>query len=215
MARSIIGSLAAITDNGAQGQSLAQGEGRRNAPEDRVARVTGQVSPADPRIVLRTTLSRPQGQTPPPGGNTPPPGGNTPPPGGNTPPPGGNTPPPGGNTPPPGGQTPPPNQGTAGSPAIALKLKFVHQEELKTLTLDYSSSEAVQRTYAPQGFFGLMLADLEDKDSYFVEVDLDDKFFRVFDVTLDAPVDFGRIGLNAAHMGRNARVDIWAMGEAP
>jgi hypothetical protein len=146
-------------------------------------------------VLLRATLSRPQSQTPPPGGNTPPPGGQTPPPGG--------------QTPPPGGQTPPPTKGTEGSPAIALKLKFVHQEELKTLTLDYSSSEAVQRAYAPQGFFGLMLEDLEDKDSYFVEVDLDSPFFRVFDVTLDAPIDFSRIGLTAAHMA----LDYGAPGE--
>jgi hypothetical protein len=216
VARAIIGSLAQIVDNGAQGQTVAEAANRRNEAIDRVARVTGQVSADAPRVILRTTLSRAQSQTPPPGGQTPPPGGQTPPPGGQTPPPGGQTPPPGGQTPPPGGQTPPPggqtpppggqtpppnpNQGTAGSPAIALKLKFVHQEELKTLTLEYSSSEAVQRLYAPQGFFGLMLKDLEDKDSYFVEVDLDDKFFRVFDVTLDAPVDFSRIGLTAAHL---------------
>src|SRR5262245_39443916 len=93
----------------------------------------------------------------------------------------------------------PTNQESPGSPAIALIRKFVHQEELKTLTFTYNSSEAVQRTYAPQGFFGLLLKDLE-KDKYFIKVDLDNEFFRVFTVTMDAPFDFGKIGLTSAQL---------------
>jgi hypothetical protein len=149
------------------------------------------------------------GGTPPPtggSGNTPPPtggSGGTPPPtggSGNTPPPTGGS----GGTPPPtggSGNTPPPtgSSGTAGNPAISFKLKFIQQEELKTLTLQYSSAEAVQRTYAPQGFFGLLVADLE-KNKHFVEVDLDNEFFRVFTVTMDAPIDFSRIGLTSAQL---------------
>lgn len=87
----------------------------------------------------------------------------------------------------------------SGMPVAALKLKFIHQEELKTLTLEYKTSAATQRTYAPQGFFGLLLADL-DKSNHFVEVDLDDPFFRVFSVTVDAPIDYARIGLKSAHV---------------
>ncbi|MCY7277869.1 MAG: hypothetical protein LH702_30065, partial [Phormidesmis sp. CAN_BIN44] len=89
---------------------------------------------------------------------------------------------------------------TAGDPAIALKLKFIHQDEQKTVTLQYNRSEAVQRTYAPQGLIGLLLNDLEDKRKHFVEVDLDDPFFRVFAVTVDAPIDFERIGLLSAQV---------------
>ena len=90
--------------------------------------------------------------------------------------------------------------GGGGFPAaVALKLKFIKQEELKKVTLQYSSSEATQRTYAPQGFFGLLVSDL-DRGHHFVEVDLDDPFFRVFQVLMEAPVDFPAIGLNSAHL---------------
>jgi len=88
----------------------------------------------------------------------------------------------------------------AGDPAIALKLKFIHQEEQKTVTLQYNRSEAVQRTYAPQGLIGLLLNDLADKRKHFVEVDLDDPFFRVFAVQLDGSIDFQRIGLKSAQV---------------
>ncbi len=79
---------------------------------------------------------------------------------------------------------------------VSFKLKYVKQEELKTLTLQYNVQEATQRTYAPQGFFGLLLADLS-KSNHFVEVDLDDPFFRVFTVSAEAPIDFSRIGLQS------------------
>lgn len=92
-----------------------------------------------------------------------------------------------------------PASSASGLPTVALKLKFVRQEELKTLTLEYNSTEATQRTYAPQGFFGLLVADL-DRDRHFVEVDLDDPFFRAFMVTADAPIDFRAIGLTSAHI---------------
>jgi hypothetical protein len=38
------------------------------------------------------------------------------------------------------------------------------------------------------------------QDRHFLEVDLDDPFFRTFAVTLDAPIDFDKIGLNSAHV---------------
>ena len=82
------------------------------------------------------------------------------------------------------------------TPVVSFKLKFIKQEELKTLTLQYNVQEATQRTYAPQGFFGLLLADLT-KENHFVEIDLDDPFFRVFSVSAEAPVDFTRIGLQS------------------
>jgi hypothetical protein len=66
------------------------------------------------------------------------------------------------------------------------------------MTFDYNRSEAVQRTYAPQGFFGLLLADLQDRAKHFFEVDLDDPFFRVFTVVIDAPIDFARLGMTSA-----------------
>ncbi|MBD2864935.1 hypothetical protein [Paenibacillus oceani] len=93
--------------------------------------------------------------------------------------------------------------GGIGSPAlVSFKLRFVHQEERKHIKLVYDRSEATQRTYAPQGFFGLLVADLE-RGKHFVEVDLDDPFFRVFTIQAETLIDFDRIGLNSAHLSLN------------
>jgi hypothetical protein len=88
-----------------------------------------------------------------------------------------------------------------GMPVVSFKFRGIRQEERKTITLEYNRSEAVQRSYAPQGFVGLLAADLDLKTGgHFVEVDLDDPFFREFEVTASAPIDFARIGLNAAEV---------------
>lgn len=82
---------------------------------------------------------------------------------------------------------------------VSFRLKFIRQEELKRLMLRYSRSEAVQRVYAPQGFFGLLMQDLSRK-GHMIEVDLDDPFFREYLVTVEAPFDLKRIGLTSAHI---------------
>lgn len=89
--------------------------------------------------------------------------------------------------------------GTSSPFGVSFKLRAVHQEERKTIKVVYDRSEAVQRTYAPQGFFGLLVADLA-RDRHFVEVDLDDPFFRAFAVSVEAPFDFERIGLTSAQV---------------
>lgn len=100
-------------------------------------------------------------------------------------------------TTPPGGLSQPPS---AGTPAlVSFKLRIVHQEERKTVKVTYDRSEATQRTYAPQGFFGVLVADL-DRSKHFVEVDLDDPFFRVFKVQVDPPTDYAAIGLRTAQV---------------
>lgn len=85
------------------------------------------------------------------------------------------------------------------SALVSLQLKYIHQEELKRLTLRYSRAEAVQRTYAPQGFFGLLAQDLA-QSGHFFEIDLDDEFFRQFVVSIESPFDRARIGLASAHV---------------
>lgn len=98
---------------------------------------------------------------------------------------------------------PQPSSGGSGSgtPVVAsLKLKFVRQEERKILTFRYNRAEAVRRTYAPQGFFGLLLKDQGDKSKYFKEIDLDDPFFREFKVEASIPIAFARIGLSSAQV---------------
>ncbi|MGV9868065.1 hypothetical protein [Rhodococcus koreensis] len=99
---------------------------------------------------------------------------------------------------PPAGISSPPAGG--GAPAlVSFKLRVVHQEERKQIKVVYDRSEATQRTYAPQGFFGLMVADL-DRSKHFVDVDLDDPFFRVFSVSVEPPLDSASIGLRSTHV---------------
>jgi hypothetical protein len=82
---------------------------------------------------------------------------------------------------------------------VALRLKFVSQDELKTVEVDYSRMDAVQRVYAPQGYFGLMLNQI-DQSKHFLQVDGTDPFFNQFAVTVNPPHDFTGIGLLAAHV---------------
>jgi hypothetical protein len=89
------------------------------------------------------------------------------------------------------------NMGSPSTPQVALRLKFIHQDELKTQTLEYRISEATQRTYAPIGFIGLLASDL-DLGRHFREIDLDDPFYREFTVTVQAPIDYARLGLTSA-----------------
>lgn len=87
-----------------------------------------------------------------------------------------------------------------GSPVlVSFKLRAVRQEERKRVKLVYDRSEATQRTYAPQGFFGVLTAGL-NRERHFVEVDLDDPFFRVFQIIVDPPDDFAGIGLRSAQV---------------
>ncbi len=168
----IIGSLASASRAVASGQTEAQTANRTGDATDRVARIKGKTAIGSPHVTIQATISRlsPDKKDDVKPGD-----------------PGKTDPGKKDNTP----------SGTSGDPAISLKIKFIKQEELKTVTLTYHSTEAVQRTYAPQGFFGLLLGD---QDRHFLEVDLDDPFFRTFAVTLDAPIDFDKIGLNSAHV---------------
>jgi hypothetical protein len=88
---------------------------------------------------------------------------------------------------------------SAASPfGVSLQLKYVSQEELKTVEIEYNRMDAVQRTYAPQGYFGLAPQGL-DKSKHFLKVDGTDPFFTRFVVTCNPPKDFAGIGLLTAH----------------
>jgi len=200
VAKGILRGIATVTGGGtATGQDEAKSAGRIGNPDDRAANIHGTTKAGSPGGVIRARLSRAADVVPTPNPK-PPPQPNPTPTDKATPPPTDKA------TPPPTDKaTPPPtpnggNEAIPGAPQVALKLRFIHQEEQKTLTFEYHRAEATQRTYAPQGFFGLMLEDLADTDKHFVEVDLDDPFFRVFSVTIDAPIDFQRIGLVSAHV---------------
>ncbi len=96
----------------------------------------------------------------------------------------------------PAGTTTTPTTPTDGKPAlVSFRLKFVRQEERKTLEVVYDRKKAVKQQHNPQGFIGLLLNELPDKSKHFVEIDLDDPFFRVLGVHIATPADFARIGL--------------------
>jgi hypothetical protein len=89
---------------------------------------------------------------------------------------------------------------SAASPfGVSLRLKYVSQDELKTVEIEFNEMSAVQRTYAPQGYFGLLLAGI-DQSKHFLKVDGTDPFFNQFAVTINPPRDFGGIGLSSAHV---------------
>lgn len=77
----------------------------------------------------------------------------------------------------------------------AFKLKAIRQEEHRVALFEYSRAEAQQRSYAPQGFIGLLTADLE-RTKHFIEIDLDDPFYRTIPIEAKAPFDFAGIGLS-------------------
>ncbi|MDD4777176.1 MAG: hypothetical protein PHV53_02690 [Fermentimonas sp.] len=85
---------------------------------------------------------------------------------------------------------------------VSFKLKMIKQIEEKTLTFKFTRAEAVQRTYSPQGFFGLFAEDL-NKEGHFFQVDGDDPFFREFRVSVESPFDKEKIDLASAHVQMN------------
>jgi hypothetical protein len=90
--------------------------------------------------------------------------------------------------------------GSAASPfGVTLQLKIVHQDEQKVVTYEYNRMDAVQRTYGPQGYFGLMLGSI-DKSKHFLQVDGTDPFFHKFSVVLTPMHDFASIGLQTVHV---------------
>lgn len=208
VATGVIGNLAQVRSSAATGFQEAQAAGRQSTPgdtpggvpnPDRVVRIRGNV--AGGTATIRARLSRPGVPATPAPTPAPTPGPTPSPTPGPTPSPTpGPTPAPTGTpTPRPTG-TPRPQTPIAGDPSVALKLRFVKQEELKTLTFVYNRQDAIQRTYAPQGFFGLLLQDLAEPDKVFVEVDLDDPFFRQMSIDASMPIDMERIGLASAQV---------------
>lgn len=88
----------------------------------------------------------------------------------------------------------------SGKPQVSLKLNFVRKELRKEVTVRYDRSEAVKRSYNPQGNLGLLAEDLDKSSSHFIRVDLDEGFFRTMDVSVQAPVDMEHIGLLSAQV---------------
>ncbi|PRY17416.1 hypothetical protein [Kineococcus rhizosphaerae] len=66
--------------------------------------------------------------------------------------------------------------------------------------LKYQRTDAVRRTLAPQGFLGLLAADLAAAEKVVTLVDLDHPFFRELTVTARMPGDVSALGLTEAHL---------------
>ena len=101
----------------------------------------------------------------------------------------------------PAGAVPTPPPAANGPPQAVASFRFrgIAQEERKTITLSYTRAEAAQRSYAPQGFIGLLAGDL-DRTSHFIDVDLDDPFFRVLDLRVNTLQNMTEIGLKAVEV---------------
>ncbi|MFM9634534.1 MULTISPECIES: hypothetical protein [Streptomyces] len=92
-----------------------------------------------------------------------------------------------------------PSPASAGgvNPAIvSFKLRYGMQTEDKQVSFTYDRAEAVQRTYAPQGFFSTLAADLSGPP-HVIDVDLSDDFFKTITVRLLGAVDFAAMGLTS------------------
>jgi hypothetical protein len=186
VAKGILGTLADVSGSVSTGQELSRTETPQGDPNDRFAAVTGVLTPAREAVSMTLTLTRPADPAPKP------------------------------EDPKKDEPKDPKDDGTkddkkddtkddkkddkASAAALSFKLKFVHQEERKKVTINYNRQEAVERTYAPQGFFGLLVADLADKDKHFFSVDGDAPFFRTMTLTLDAPFDLGALGITSAQV---------------
>ncbi len=84
-----------------------------------------------------------------------------------------------------------------GDVVAAFAMRAIRQEERKKLVLDYSRSQAITRTCAPQGQLTDLLGPF-DLDRHITLVDTDDAFLAELSVEVDAPFDFTRIGLSRA-----------------
>jgi hypothetical protein len=179
VARGIIANRASVDSAVAKGFSRAREAGHIKLQTDRVAEVTGKVPGATPAVSIRANPARGAAPAQPKDGEQPKDG----------------QPKDKDGQPKDGGGA----TGGSQTPAlVSFKLRFVRQEERKTLKVIYDRKKAVKQTVAPQGFLGMLLNELPDKRKHLVSVDLDDLFFRVLDVDVATPVDFERIGLFAS-----------------
>ncbi len=109
--------------------------------------------------------------------------------------------------------TPPTTGGAAGgagkgatggvNPAlVTFRLHYGVQIEDKHFEMFFDRTEAVQRTYAPQGFF-TVLAEGMGEPPHTIKVDLTDPFFQRVDVGFLADFDFAAVGLAAVSVTVN------------
>ena len=79
---------------------------------------------------------------------------------------------------------------------VTFRLHYGVQIEDKHFEMFFDRTEAVQRTYAPQGFFSLLAQGMGDPP-HTIKVDLTDPFFQRVNVDFLADFDFAAVGLTA------------------
>jgi hypothetical protein len=87
--------------------------------------------------------------------------------------------------------------GAAGGSNLALgfTMRYIHQDELKTFTMNWKEAAAAEQHHTPNGSFGIMLRGL-NKSEHFISVNLDDDFFKRLKVMIDCPTPFASVGLS-------------------
>jgi hypothetical protein len=91
------------------------------------------------------------------------------------------------------------NSGVTGSGtkvSIGFQLQDVHQEELRTMTFDYTAQAPETRTHAPNGFFSALVSNTNKAD-LIKNISLDDEFFKTVQVTASSIADFVPIDLKS------------------
>ncbi|MEM7132925.1 MAG: hypothetical protein AAF702_41865 [Chloroflexota bacterium] len=84
-------------------------------------------------------------------------------------------------------------------PTVKVKLRAVHQEELKKVSYRFSGAQTTTRKYYPQGFFSRLLKDVKSGKGI-VAVDIDDPFFRTISIDVQAPqINYEKYGLQSVH----------------
>jgi hypothetical protein len=65
----------------------------------------------------------------------------------------------------------------------------------------YNESKVVKQFNFPQSFFGTLLKNVSKDKPYFIEIDLNDPFFKTIDISVQAPLDsYGDIELTSAQV---------------
>ncbi len=111
------------------------------------------------------------------------------------------------------GAAPPPtpapaNSANANNLAIGFHLKYLNQDELKTMDMSWKEAAAVEQTHSPNGTFGFLMRGLDSKKN-FIDVDLDSDFFNRIKVMVDCPTPYAAVGLSEVkvHMQYGDRGD--------
>ena len=88
------------------------------------------------------------------------------------------------------------SSGSSGSFQLTFSLKYVHRDELVTVTYDYSVIAPERRTHAPNGFISALLSDT-DRARCIRQVNLDSEFFETLSVRTLTTADFVGLDLQA------------------